>query len=178
MNEIEAMKAEFAASKAASEAPKQVPPKGIVAEELEAAKKRETAPAVPEAHPVMPTATAEVSYRDPATGQVRSATVTMRVLLKTDDRMLLNRVASRCLAMAWDSAPALAQMQAWDQAMCRVQWDMDEEAPAWFKQAYVEDPALAAALAQEVEALTEAYFRGHDETGRVSEARRFLVKRT
>lgn len=178
MNEIEAMKAEFAAAKAAAEAPKQNASKGIVAEEMEAAKKREAKPEVPEALPVMPTATAEISYRDPATGQVRSATVAMRVLLKTDERMLLNRVASRCLAMAWDAAPAVAQMQAWDQAMCRVQWDMDEEAPDWFKQAYVEDPALATALAQEVEALTEAYFRGHDEAGRVSEERRFLVKRT
>jgi hypothetical protein len=175
MNEIEAMKAEFAASTQATEKKQE---RSLVAEEEKAAKKRTAAREVEAAKPVMPQATATIEYRDPTTGHVNSATVTMRVILKTDERSLLHRLAMRLLGASWESSSLLAQNEAYSEAMCRLQWERDETVPEWFKEAYTSDPALADALAREVEVLTEAYFRGHDEAGRVSETRRFVVKRS
>lgn len=178
MNEVDAMKAEFA--KAMAPPAPEPETESILAQErkkLEAAKqkKRDTVEA---ARPVQPIAGATVAYRDPTTGEVRSTQVTMRVLLKNDDRALLHRLATAVLTMAWGDASTLAQIEAYDIAMCMIQWDEDNSTPAWFKQAYMQDPALAASLTREVEALTDAYFRGHDAEGRVVAEKRFLVTRT
>lgn len=179
MNEVDAMKAEFAKDTAAMGSPT-APADSILAQErkkLEALKEKKK-DVVQAAQPVQPVATATVSYRDPATGEVRSTQVQMRVLLKVDDRALLHRIATACLTMAWGDASTIAQMEAYDTAMCILQWDEVSDVPAWFKQAYMQDSALAAQLTREVEALTEAYFRGHDGEGRVVAERRFLVTRS
>ena len=127
--------------------------------------------------PVQATAPASITYRDPESGKALTANVTMRVILDTDERMLVWQVAYAILRMAWDAAPAVARTEAYAQAVCRVQWENDPLAPAWFKRAYTNDVELAMRLAEEVDALTEAYFRGYDEAGRMATQERFVVRR-
>jgi hypothetical protein len=136
-----------------------------------------TPPAVEDSSPVQAVATAAITYRDPQTGEAKSTSVRMRVLLRTDERMLVWQVAYATLRMQWDIAPAIAREEAYAQAVCRVQWDEDKTVPDWFKRAYIDDPELAVNLAGEVDALTEAYFRGGDGAGSMAPPKRFVVER-
>lgn len=151
---------------------------------LEAARKQREAfdakPAAPEvasAVPVQPTAVANIVYRDPDSGLAQHAAVTLRVLLKTDERMLVWQVAYNILRMPWAAAPADARDEAYAQAVCRIQWEEDTTVPAWFKRAYETDIAFSISLANEVDALTDAYFRGGNGAGGVATTQRFVVKR-
>jgi hypothetical protein len=130
------------------------------------------------AKPVQALASAMVSYRDPTTGKVMEAQVPMRVIIKTDERMVIHRLARVVLSSSWDSATPAARQEAYAQAMCQMQWEDDASTPTWFKTAYMSDPALAVALADEVDSLQDAYFQGHDSEGHVEESRRFVVQRT
>ena len=73
------------------------------------------------ARPIEPAAPAEVTYRDPVTGEVKTTTVTMRVLLKTDERMTLWQLALSILGMRWDASPVSSREEAYAQAVCRMQ---------------------------------------------------------
>jgi hypothetical protein len=118
-----------------------------------------------------------VRYRDPATGQDLAATVPSRVLLKTDERMLVWNVATATLGMPWSSAPPAAREEAYATAICRVQWDRDKDVPEWFKHAYLHDAELAETLALEVGAHADLYFRGYRGTREEDSRPRFVVGR-
>ncbi len=130
------------------------------------------------ARPIEPVAPAEVTYRDPTTGEVKTTTVTMRVLLRTDERMTLWQLALSILGMRWDASPVASREEAYAQAVCRIQWDAAADVPDWFKRAYVDDSEFALSLTEEVTNFTDAYFRGLDGKGNVVAAKRFVVKRT
>lgn len=118
-----------------------------------------------------------VRYRDPTSGQDLSATVPSRVLLKTDDRMLVWNVATATLGMPWNSAPPAAREEAYATAICRVQWDRDKDVPEWFKHAYLNDAEFAETLALEVGAHADLYFRGYRGTREEDARPRFVVGR-
>lgn len=146
--------------------------------EAKAAAEAADASRVVAAKPVQAIASVAVSYRSPADGIVRDAVVTARVLIKTDERMMLHRLARIVLAAPWESASFAAREEAYVQATCQLQWEEDPSVPAWFKAAYMTDTAFAGALAEEVAALQDAYFQGHDSEGHVAASRRFMVKRS
>lgn len=123
------------------------------------------------------TAAINVKYRDPTTGHDLSATVPSRVLLKTDERMLVWNVATATLGMPWNSAPVAAREEAYAIAVCRVQWDRDTTVPEWFKHAYLHDAELAETLALEVGAHADLYFRGYRGTREEDARPRFVVGR-
>lgn len=118
-----------------------------------------------------------VRYRDPVTGQELAATIPSRVLLKTDDRMLVWNVATATLGMPWNSAPPAAREEAYAIAVCRVQWDRDKDVPEWLKHAYLNDAELAETLALEVGAHADLYFRGYRGTREEDARPRFVVGR-
>lgn len=126
---------------------------------------------------VAATAYINVKYRDPTTGHELSASVPSRVLLKTDERMLVWNVATATLGMPWNSAPVAAREEAYATAVCRVQWDRDKDVPEWFKHAYLNDAELAETLALEVGAHAELYFRGYRGASEENARPRFVVGR-
>jgi hypothetical protein len=119
-----------------------------------------------------------VRYRDPNTGADLTASVPSRVLLKTDDRMLVWNVATSTLGMPWNNAPPSAREEAYALALCRVQWDRDKEVPEWFKHAYLNDAEFAETLALEVGAHADLYFRGSRATREEDARPRFVVGRS
>ena len=133
--------------------------------------------AVPPEDVVAALAYINVRYRDPTTGHDMTATVPSRVLLKTDDRMLVWNVATATLGMPWNSAPPAARQEAYATAICRVQWDRDKDVPEWFKHAYLNDAELAETLALEVGAHADLYFRGYRGTSEEDARPRFVVGR-
>jgi len=169
-----------AAAQGAHAPPPKSPPAGdIVAETLKQREEfvRASATDVDGAQPVQSSAPAVITYRCPDTGVAETTTVTLRVLLTTDERMLVWQVAYGILRMPWENAPANAREEAYAEAVCRVQWDSAQTVPAWFKRAYTNDPEFAVGLATEVDALTEAYFRGSGRAGGMAPQKRFVVKR-
>lgn len=146
--------------------------------EAKAAAEADAANRVTAAKPVQALASIAVSYRSPEDGVVRDAVVPARVLIKTDERMLVHRLARIILASPWETASVAARAEAYVQAMCQLQWEEDATVPAWFKAAYMTDAAFADALAEEVAALQDAYFQGHDSAGHVEASPRFMVKRS
>lgn len=126
---------------------------------------------------VGPVAYINVKYRDPVNGLQRAATVPSRVLLKSDERMLVWNVALATLGMPWNTAPQAAREEAYTLAMCRVQWDRDKDVPEWFKHAYSNDAEFAETLALEVGAHAELYFRGYRGTSEEDPRPRFVVSR-
>ena len=127
---------------------------------------------------VGPVAFITVRYRDPSTGHDRTTIVPSRVLLKSDERMLVWNVALATLGMAWNSAPATAREEAYTLAVCRVQWDRDPNVAEWFKEAYSNDAEFAESLALEVGAHAELYFRGNRSEGNAPARQRFVVTRS
>lgn len=119
-----------------------------------------------------------IRYRDPSTGQELTATVPSRVLMKTDDRMLVWNVATSTLGMPWNSAPPAAREEAYATAICRVQWDREKDVPEWFKHAYLNDAEFAETLALEVGVHADLYFRGNRGTREEDARPRFVVGRT
>jgi len=174
MNEVEAMKA------SAPPPPKAQQPVSLddVRKAAEEFATKRPAESVTSAVPIEPVGTFAVTYRSPTSGAVQSASLTARVLLKTDERMLVWQVAYATLGIPWDRAPAFAREEAYAQATCRVQWDEDATVPAWVRTAYMEDNDFAMALAQEVDNLSAAYFRGNPRQGEPSSERRFVVLRS
>jgi hypothetical protein len=134
-------------------------------------------PQVPASDVVDQLAYISVRYRDPSTGTELSALVPSRVLLKSDDRMLVWNVALATLGMSWNTAPPAAREEAYALAVCRVQWDRDKDVPEWFKHAYLNDAELAETLALEVGAHTELYFRGNRGPSEEAPRPRFVVTR-
>lgn len=118
-----------------------------------------------------------VRYRDPVSGQELAATIPSRVLLKTDERMMVWNVAAATLGMPWGTAPVAAREEAYATAVCRVQWDRDKTVPEWLKHAYLNDAEFAETLALEVGAHTELYFRGYRGQGEENPRPRFMVGR-
>jgi hypothetical protein len=118
-----------------------------------------------------------IRYRDPISGQDLTATVPSRVLMKTDERMLVWNVATSTLGMPWNSAPPAAREEAYAIAICRVQWDREKDVPEWFKHAYLNDAELAETLALEVGAHADLYFRGNRATREEDARPRFMVGR-
>lgn len=118
-----------------------------------------------------------IRYRDPNTGKELAATVPSRVLLKTDERMLVWNVATSTLGMPWNNAPPAAREEAYALAVCRVQWDRDKDIPEWFKHAYLNDAEFAETLALEVGAHADLYFRGNRATREEDTRPRFVVGR-
>jgi hypothetical protein len=127
---------------------------------------------------VGPVAFITVRYRDPSTGHDRTTIVPSRVLLKSDERMLVWNVALATLGMAWNSAPATAREEAYTLAVCRVQWDRDPNVAEWFKEAYSNDAEFAESLALEVGAHAELYFRGNRGASDAPARQRFVVTRS
>lgn len=118
-----------------------------------------------------------VRYREPTTGREMTAIVPSRVLLKSDDRMLVWNVALATLGMPWNTSPPSAREEAYALAVCRVQWDRDPNVPEWFKHAYLNDAEFAETLALEVGAHTELYFRGSRGPSEEAPRPRFMVGR-
>lgn len=170
MDELELMKQAFEAKQKAKSL-----------DEIEQQKQEFTKALTPKPTPaedvVAAVAHINVRYRDPSSGQELSATVPSRVLLKTDERMMVWNVATATLGMPWNTAPAAAREEAYATAICRVQWDRDKGVPEWFKHAYLNDAEFAETLALEVGAHTELYFRGYRGTGEESPRPRFMVGR-
>jgi hypothetical protein len=127
---------------------------------------------------VGPVAFITIRYRDPNTGHDKTTVVPSRVLLKSDERMLVWNVALATLGMAWNSAPTGAREEAYALAVCRVQWDRDPNVPEWFKHAYSNDADFAETLALEVGAHTDLYFRGNRGSSEDAPRQRFVVARS
>jgi hypothetical protein len=135
-------------------------------------------PKAPADDVVGPLAFITIRYREPSTGNDMTTIVPSRVLLKSDERMLVWNVALATLGMPWNSAPPSAREEAYALAVCRVQWDRDTNVPDWFKTAYSNDTEFAETLALEVGAHTELYFRGNRGTSEAAPRQRFVVSRS
>jgi hypothetical protein len=118
-----------------------------------------------------------IRYRNPNSGEEMTAVVPSRVLLKSDERMLVWNVALATLGMQWSTAPAAAREEAYALAVCRVQWDRDKDVPEWFKHAYSNDAEFAETLALEVGAHADLYFRGDRGASEAASRPRFVVSR-
>lgn len=131
---------------------------------------------IPERTPIPHQVTFTVEYTNPQTGERLQASVPHRVLLKSDERQLVFRVAADVLGMDWGLAPMQARNLAYEEAVCRVQWERDASVPQWFKDAYLSDPGFASVLADHAGAHTDSYFRGLTPQGDPDAAERFVVQ--